>query len=107
MSRAERPRYGIIPQLVRRRRGGLSLAQAAAESGLPASTLRRIETGFVRVELRTLLMLARWLPMSLEELVRLFEKVREGMAMPIDPAEVDFYAVRTPPPTHRNGQEAH
>lgn len=54
----------------KRKRDGLSLAQAAKQTGLTVSTLYRLETNAARPSLDTALSVARWLGLDVSALFR-------------------------------------
>ncbi|MBV7694107.1 helix-turn-helix domain-containing protein [Streptomyces sp. TRM70350] len=65
----ERERGERLGQLLRRARGGRSMAEVAAEAGISAETLRKIETGRAPTPaFFTVAALARVLGLSMDEL---------------------------------------
>lgn len=71
LSPDERARGERLGVLLREARGQRSMAEVAARSGVPAETLRKIETGRIATPaFFTVAALARALGLSLEDVVR-------------------------------------
>jgi transcriptional regulator with XRE-family HTH domain len=71
LSRHEHARGERLGLLLREARGPLSMAEVAALSGVPAETLRKIETGRIATPaFFTVAALAAALDLALEDLVR-------------------------------------
>jgi transcriptional regulator with XRE-family HTH domain len=71
LTRLERERGERLGTLLREARGARSMADVAAASGVPAETLRKIETGRIATPaFFTVAALAAALGLSLEEIVR-------------------------------------
>jgi transcriptional regulator with XRE-family HTH domain len=67
--------------LLREARGPRSMAEIAARSGVPAETLRKIETGRIATPaFFTVAALAGALGLALEEIVRLCEEPPEALS---------------------------
>jgi transcriptional regulator with XRE-family HTH domain len=71
LSRPERARGERLGTLLREARGARSMAEIAAASGVPAETLRKIETGRIATPaFFTVAALAAALGLALEDVVR-------------------------------------
>ena len=81
LSRLEHARGERLGLLLREARGGRSLTEIAARSGVPAETLRKIETGRIATPaFFTVAALAAALGLSLEEIVRACAEPAEALS---------------------------
>jgi transcriptional regulator with XRE-family HTH domain len=81
LSRLEHARGERLGLLLREARGPRSLAAVAARSGVPAETLRKIETGRIATPaFFTVAALAAALGLSLEEIVRACAEPAEALS---------------------------
>ena len=81
LSRLEHARGERLGLLLREARGPRSLGEIAARSGVPAETLRKIETGRIATPaFFTVAALAAALGLSLEEIVRACAEPAEALS---------------------------
>ena len=81
LSRREHARGARLGSLLREARGTRSMAEIAAASGVPAETLRKIETGRIATPaFFTVAALAAALGLSLEDIVRLCAEPDEALS---------------------------
>jgi transcriptional regulator with XRE-family HTH domain len=81
LSRLEHARGERLGMLPREARGARSMAEIAARSGVPAETLRKIETGRIATPaFFTVAALAAVLDLPLEEIVRLCAEPDEALS---------------------------
>jgi transcriptional regulator with XRE-family HTH domain len=81
LSRLEHARGERLGLLLREARGPRSLGEIAARSGVPAETLRKIETGRIATPaFFTVATLAASLGLSLEEIVRACAEPAEALS---------------------------
>jgi transcriptional regulator with XRE-family HTH domain len=81
LSHLEHARGERLGLLLRAARGSRSMAEVAALSGVPAETLRKIETGRIATPaFFTVAALAAALGLSLEEIVRSCEEPPEALS---------------------------
>ena len=81
LSRLEHARGERLGLLLREARGGRRLGEIAARSGVPAETLRKIETGRIATPaFFTVATLAAALGLSLEEIVRACAEPAEALS---------------------------
>ena len=81
LTRLEHERGARLGLLLREARGPRSMAEVAAASGVPAETLRKIETGRIATPaFFTVAALAAALGLSLEEIVRVCSEPAEALS---------------------------
>ena len=81
LSHLEHARGARLGTLLREARGPRSMAEIAARSGVPAETLRKIETGRIATPaFFTVAALAAALSLPLEEIVRLCAEPAEALS---------------------------
>jgi transcriptional regulator with XRE-family HTH domain len=81
LSQHDRARGEKLGTLLREARGSRSMAEIAAASGVPAETLRKIETGRIATPaFFTVAALARALGLTLEDVVRECAEPGEALA---------------------------
>jgi transcriptional regulator with XRE-family HTH domain len=81
LTHVEHERGQRLGLLLRRARGPRSMAEVAAASGVPAETLRKIETGRIATPaFFTVAALAGALGLSLEEIVRACSESAEALS---------------------------
>jgi transcriptional regulator with XRE-family HTH domain len=82
LTRLERERGERLGMLLREARGARSMAEIAAVSGVPAETLRKIETGRIATPaFFTVSALASALGLDLDEIARLCAESPSGAAL--------------------------
>jgi transcriptional regulator with XRE-family HTH domain len=82
LSQHDRARGEKLGTLLREARGSRSMAEIAAASGVPAETLRKIETGRIATPaFFTVAALARALGLTLEDVVRECAEPGEALAV--------------------------
>ena len=81
LTRLEHERGARLGLMLREARGPRSMAEIAAASGVPAETLRKIETGRIATPaFFTVAALADALGLSLEQIVRACSEPREALS---------------------------